>query len=174
MLRGLRLLGVVAALAAASAPTAPAHAKPSAEELSSRRGRPTVKLDRLDFPTEVAGARYFKKRLRRMLEKHVRRVEWGAGRNNTIEYRFAVTTLKLEKHDDVLRVSCTAVGRLPGGKSAKSHISFGGDPRKRNHVVEHVLEIVSRGVITRLAELERVRRGDLDKSRVRAPRNNED
>ncbi len=176
MMRALRPLGVAAALAAALALPSASHAapKPGATELSSKRGRPKVKLDRLDFPNDVAGASYFKKRLRRMLQKHVRRVEWGAGRNNTIEYRFAVTELKLERKDEVLRVSCTARGKLPGGKSAKSHLSFGGDPNKRNKVVEHVLEIVSRGVITRLAELERVRRGDLEKSRVRAPRANND
>ncbi|MEZ4225132.1 MAG: hypothetical protein R3B13_29540 [Polyangiaceae bacterium] len=71
--------------------------------------------------------------------------------------------------DDVMRVSCTAVGRLPGGRSAKSHLTFGGDPRKKNELITRVLEIVARGVVTRLAELERVRRGDLEKSRVRAP-----
>jgi hypothetical protein len=128
-------------------------------------------LDRLDFPDDVAAARYYKKHLRRVLAREVRRVEWGAGRENTIEYRFAIATLDISFAEEVMKVSCTAVGRLPGGRTAKSQLSFGGDPRKKTQVVSRVLEIVARGVVTRLAELERVRRGDLEKSRVRSPRN---
>ncbi len=134
------------------------------------RGRPKIVLDRLDFPKDVAGARYYRKRLRRILKREVRRVKWGAGRKNTIQYRFAVTKLEVAIVDDVLRVRCTAIGRLPGGRKAKSHLSFGGDPRKKTKEISRVLEIVARGVVTRLAELERVRRGDIEKSRVRKPR----
>lgn len=166
-------LGLASALCACLLAASPAWAAPGTareEPQSSRRGRPEVKLDRLDFPNDVRGAHYFKKRLRRILRREARRADWGAGRGSTIEYRFAVSELSIERAGDVLRVRCSAVGRLPKGKSAKSQLSFGGDPNKRNKVVERVLEIVARGVITRLAELERVRRGDLDKSRVRAPR----
>jgi hypothetical protein len=58
----------------------------------------------------------------------------------------------------VLKVSCTALGRLPKGKSARSRLDFGGDPRRGQKVIRHVLEIVARGVVTRLAALERERR----------------
>jgi hypothetical protein len=118
-----------------------------------------VKLDRLDFPTDVAGASYFEKRLRKLLKREARRADWGAGSGSKIRYRFAVTELVIDHEADVLRVRCAAIGRLPGGKSAKSNLAFGGDPRQKNRVVERVLEIVARGVMTRLAELERVRRG---------------
>ena len=138
------------------------------------RGRPKVVLDRLDFPSDVAAAGYYKKHLRRVLAREVRRVEWGAGRENTIQYRFAIAKLDISIADGIMKVSCTAMGRLPGGRKAKSHLSFGGDPRKKTQVVSRVLEIVARGVVTRLAELERVRRGDLEKSRVRAPRSTPD
>jgi hypothetical protein len=84
-------------------------------------------------------------------------------------YRFSVEQLRIEQEDGVLRVSCTAVGRLPKGKTAKGNLSFGGDPQRRNAVVVRVLQIVARGVLTRLAELERVRRGDLTHSGVRKP-----
>jgi hypothetical protein len=50
------------------------------------------------------------------------------------------------------------VGKLPKGKVARSDIQYGGDPRSPRKVVRQVLEIVARGVITRLAELERNRR----------------
>ncbi len=134
---------------------------------ASNRGRPTVVLERLDFPKDVPAGRQHEQTLRKVLAKEVRRVEWGAGRNNRIEYRFRVTQLDVTVQDEVLRVSCAAVGHLPGGRSAKSQLSFGGDPKKRNQVIARVLEIVARGVVTRLAELERVRRGDLDRASAR-------
>jgi hypothetical protein len=161
---------LLAAALAAGAP-APAAAEPAPMAESSRpRGRPDVELDRLEFPTDVAGAHYFKQRLRKILKREARRADWGAGRGARIQYRFTVTELVLENDGEVLRVRCTAVGKLPKGKSARSNLRFGGPPNQRNKVVERVLEIVARGVITRLAELERIRRGDLPKSRVRPPR----
>jgi hypothetical protein len=81
------------------------------------------------------------------------------GSTNRIEYRFAVTELRFRLEKDVLKVRCTAVGRLPGGQTAKSDLTFGGSAQKRGAVVREVLEIVARGVVTRLAELERQRRG---------------
>src|SRR5690606_13305980 len=93
--------------------------------LASPRGRPDVSLDRLDFPQDVAGARRFEKRLRKILKREARRADWGAGSGAKISYRFAITQLSIEPQADVLRVRCTAVGRLPGGKSARSNLTFG-------------------------------------------------
>ncbi|HEY2405901.1 MAG TPA: hypothetical protein VGI10_07860 [Polyangiaceae bacterium] len=124
-------------------------------------GRPKVKLDRLDFPSEIAESKELEAHLRLTLKREARRADWGAGRQSRISYRFSVKELDLREEAGVLHVTCTALGRLPKGKSAKSHIVFGGDPRERRKVVEHVLEIVARGVVARLAELERVRRASL-------------
>jgi hypothetical protein len=98
-------------------------------------------------------------------------MDWGAGRESTITYRYAVKELSVTVEDGVLRVTCTAVGTLPRGKSAKGSLSFGGDPRQRDATVARVLEIVAGGVLTRLSELERVRRGRLAPARVRRPVN---
>ena len=136
---------------------------------SQHRGRPQLKLDRLEFPKDVPHGWYYRKQLRQILRREARRADWGAGRGSTISYRFFVKSLFISNEGDVLRVRCTAVGKLPKGKTAKSQLSFGGDPRKRNAVVTQVLEIVARGVITRLAEMERVRRGDRQRSSVRRP-----
>jgi len=133
------------------------------------RGRPKVVLDQLELPADVAQAPQYKKHLRTTLAKVTRRADWGAGAKNRIEYRFFVTELTLTEKDGVLRVRCAAIGKLPKGKSAKSQLSFSGDPNKRSELVKRVLDIVARGVITRLAELERVRRGELTQSGVRAP-----
>jgi hypothetical protein len=134
------------------------------------RGRPKIVLDQLEFPSDLAQAPQYKSHLRKTLAKVTRRADWGAGAKNRIEYRFFVTELALIEGDGVLHVRCTAIGRLPKGKAAKSRLSFSGDPRLRNDLVKRVLDIVARGVITRLAELERVRRGELQQSGVRAPR----
>src|SRR5690606_24852766 len=96
---------------------------------------------------------------RQVLRREVKRVEWGAGRDNRIEYRFRVTELVITSADGVVRVTCSATGILPGGRSANSRLGFSGAANRKNQVVKQVLEIVARGVITRLAELERRRRG---------------
>ncbi|MEZ4227570.1 MAG: hypothetical protein R3B89_00310 [Polyangiaceae bacterium] len=155
-------LWVCLAVLCGAAPQAAAQSTPDAVQLSKRempKGRPEVVLDRLDFPREIQGWWVYKKHLRRALKREVRRVKWGAGTGNRIEYRFAVTKLEIETKGDVVQVTCTAIGRLPKGKRAKSHLSFGGAKAKRGAVVRKVLEIVARGVIARLAELERERRG---------------
>lgn len=140
----------------------PAPTQPEARPLKvgkSPDGRPNIKLDRLEFPTDLPESSALKKHLIRVLTREVRRVEWGAGRENRIEYRYSVTELSLKREGDVLHVTCTSVGKLPGGRTAKSHLSFGGAARERYKLLKKVLEIVARGVVSRLAELERERRG---------------
>lgn len=174
-MRAARIAILLAAIwAAGLSPAAvrPAAAEPAGAASSKRaprEGHPKVKLDRLEFPSDVPNAHNLKKHLRKVLRHEAYRADWGAGRGTTIEYRFFVRELSLEDSDGVLHVRCTAYGKLPSGKTAKSHLEFGGAPSKRNRIIKRVLEIVSRGAITRLAELERVRRGDLHKSRVHAP-----
>jgi outer membrane lipopolysaccharide assembly protein LptE/RlpB len=47
------------------------------------------------------------------------------------------------------------VGRLVGGPSARSRISFGGNPSEREALEKQVLSMVANGVVTRLAEIAR-------------------
>lgn len=141
--------------AAESVPVAPGIGR------AADRGRPSVNLDALAFPEDVAGAPALERHFRHMLKRAARRADWGAGRGARIEYRVVVEELSISESAGVLRVRCTALGRLPRGKSARSHLDFGGDPRNRSAVVERVLEMVARGVVTRLAALERERRAAL-------------
>ena len=134
-----------------------ARAEAESPGLSSA-SRPRVKLDRLSLPPTLVGSRELETHLRGTLRREARRADWGAGSDSKISYRFFVEQLELREEAGVLHVTCTALGRLPKGKSAKSHIVFGGDPHERKKVIEHVLDIVARGVVTRLAELERARR----------------
>ncbi|HEY0469385.1 MAG TPA: hypothetical protein VGC79_34585 [Polyangiaceae bacterium] len=145
----------VSALALAS----PLAAHAEAEEGGAFSGSGAhIKLDRLSLPPDLIGAKGFETHLRSTLRREVRHADWGAGAASKISYRFVVEQLDLREDNGVLHVTCTARGRLPKGKSAKSRIVFGGDPRERTKVIEHVLDIVARGVVTRLAELERARR----------------
>jgi hypothetical protein len=163
------LLAVLPARADEPSTRAGATAQAGGEQPQRPRGKPKIKLDRLDFPKDVPNVWYLERQLRKVLRREARRVDWGAGRGSTITYRFSVKRLAITEEDGVLRVSCTAIGRLPKGKQAKGSLTFGGDPRRRNAVIGKVLQIVARGVLTRLAELERIRRGDLRRSRVRRP-----
>lgn len=122
------------------------------------RGRPQVSLDRLVFPEGIENGLEFQRHLKLRLRREARRADWGAPTGAKIEFRFFVEELTTRLDGNVLRVACTALGRLPKGKSARSRIEYGGDPRKRSLEVKKVLEMVARGVITRLAELERERR----------------
>ena len=143
----------------AIASTSPGVARAEAEDIRPLAGAgPRVKLDRLSLPPDLVGAKTFEAHLRSTLRREVRHADWGAGAASKISYRFAIEQLDLREDKGVLHVTCTARGRLPKGKSAKSQIVFGGDPRERTKIVEHVLDIVARGVVTRLAELERARR----------------
>ena len=121
-------------------------------------GRPQVSLDRLVFPDGLANGLELQRHLKLRLKREARRADWGAPTGAKIEFRFFVEELTTRSDGNVLRISCTALGRLPRGKSARSKIEYGGDPRKRVLEVKKVLEMVARGVITRLAELERERR----------------
>lgn len=161
---------VLSVAAAADAKGKSKHKRDPRLALITPNGQPKIKVDRIDLPPDVAGAKSYKRFLKKRLLREARKAKWGAGRNNLIQFRFGISELSVSDEGDVLRVRCTAVGKLPRGRAAKSHLTFSGDPRKRRQVIERVLEIVARGVVTRLAELERIRRGGLSRSFVRAPR----
>ncbi len=118
---------------------------------------PRVELDHLELP---ATAKSYERFLRRVLAREARKVDWGAGAGSTIQYRYFVQKLQVTVKEDVLLVRCAAVGRLPRGRSAKSQLSFGGALGQKRELIERVLTIVARGVLTRLSELERERRQD--------------
>jgi hypothetical protein len=121
-------------------------------------GRPTVVLDHLTVP-DVPDRAQLERHLRRILRREAERVDWGAGKGSRIEYRFTVEKLeRVDRGDGVLHLKCEAMGRLPRGKSARSKLAIGAASKDRKKASEHVLEIVARGVLTRLAELERARR----------------
>jgi hypothetical protein len=124
-------------------------------------GQPKVTLDRLDL-TKVPLARSEEAFLRKALADEAKRADWGAGASAHIEFRFQLDELSVTEEARVVRIRCSASGFLPKGRRARSHIAFGGAPNERQTLVHHVLEIVARGVVTRLSELERRRRSESD------------
>jgi len=135
----------------------PAHPAGARGAEHGSNGRPKVILDQLDLakaPLPSSEEKY----LRDVLAHEVRLADWGAGRRSQIQYRFRIDELDVVEEPSVLRIRCSATGWLPKGKTAKSRLAFGGSPKDRTELVRHVLAIVARGVVTRLAELERQRR----------------
>jgi hypothetical protein len=116
---------------------------------------PRLELNRLELAAEAAE---YEKFLRRVLAREARRLDWGASAGSVIQYRFALQRLSFEVRQGVLTVHCSASGRLPKGLTARSQLSFSGEPARKRELVERVLTIVARGVLTRLAEIERERR----------------
>ncbi len=141
------------------AANAKAGAPPVLEESAQLEGRPRVLLTQLSFPQDLPDAPLLERHLRSSLARHARRMDWGVGRGHKIEYKFTVELLGVERQGKLLRVSCRATGSLPKGKRARSEISFGGDPQSRDKLIRRVMDIVAEGVIGRLAEMERGRRG---------------
>lgn len=153
------LVGLLLPLGLGIEPAAADSNAAAAAGVPAPAGRPRIILDHLGFPADAPRADYFTKRLREILRRESRRVVWGAGEGNTITYRYFVTGLTVTQQGDVVRVHCQATGQLPKGKTAKSTLTFSGAASQRDAVVLQVLDIVARGVIARLAELERTRRG---------------
>ncbi len=121
-------------------------------------GRPNVRLDRLEFPAGLPRGGELERHFRFQLKRAARRADWGAGRKAKIEYRVKVEELSVREGDGVVHVRCTALGRLPKGRTTRTFIEFGGKPSERAKVLRQVLEIVARGVVNRLAAIERERR----------------
>jgi hypothetical protein len=151
---GLLVLAAITGPAPAAASAPPPSGIDAVHEGA---GRPRVKLNRLTFPT-IPEASYYKNHLTRSLSQASARADWGAGAGSVIEYRFRVDRLDIETSEGLVRVHCEATGELPRSKNASSRLSFSGDPSQRRQLVEKVLTIVARGVITRLAQIEHARR----------------
>ncbi len=63
--------------------------------------------------------------------------------------------LTTEEHGDVLHITCTVMGRVVGGAGARSRISYGGSPEKREELEKEVLTQVANGLVARLAQIVR-------------------
>jgi hypothetical protein len=141
----LRLLVVSVALAAGALLSSP----PALAD-----GHTKVTWTRIDVP-ESDGAATLEKTLKKLLDKAARKASFG--KVKSVDLAVKVTELRSEQKGDVHRVTCTIVGRVAGGPSAKSRISFGGSPADKAKLEKQVLTMVANAVVTRLAEIVRAR-----------------
>lgn len=130
--------------------------------------RPRIVVDRIDLPSDLPRAEYTRL-LSRILLREAKAQDWGASAASTIAFRFTLVRLDVIQQRDTLRVECEAKGVLPRSRPARSQLAYGGSPKQRQALVRQVLTIVARGVVTRLAELERTRRGKQSSRQVRLP-----
>jgi hypothetical protein len=150
---------VLASLTLAALPRAASAAEPVLiAPDDGPEGRPHIVLDELVVPKTLPEHQRISKLLEKVLKHEARRVQWGAGRSSRISYRFYLEELDVSVERGVFKVRCTALGRLPKGKTARSKLEYGGDPKEPQKIVDHVLTIVARGVLARLADLEHDRR----------------
>ncbi|MFO0615325.1 MAG: hypothetical protein U0414_22215 [Polyangiaceae bacterium] len=110
-------------------------------------------LTKLEVPDDTTAD--FEKRLRRLIRSTADHLDFG--KSKRVEASLRLKEFKVEVTDELVRVTATLVGRLTEGGTARSHISFGAKPSKRKSLEKQVLRIVVDSVLTRLAEMARVR-----------------
>lgn len=137
------MLSVVMALTAFSASPALVHARDAKVEWKS-----------VDVPAGADQARRARA-LRALLKDAAKKADFGEAKSVKLSAR--VVEFTSTTRGDVHRVSCTLVGRVVGGPSARSRISFGGRPSERLELEKQVLTMVANGVVARLAAIVRAR-----------------
>ena len=122
-------------------------------------GKARVEWLRVDVP-EREGAPRVQKLLKQALAQATKKANFGKGQHVSLSAR--VVELTTEERGDVLRITCTVMGRVVGGAGARSRISYGGSPDKRDELEKEVLTQVANGLVARLAQIVRTsaRQGD--------------
>jgi hypothetical protein len=136
--KGLALVAIGMALLGAAEGTAIAGTK--------------VEWSRVDVPAGESSARLGKV-LRAALEQAARKANFGGAKSVTLSAK--IVAFSAEQRGDILRVSCTAIGRVKGGQGARSKISFGGSVAERADLEKQVLTMVANGLVARLAQIAR-------------------
>ena len=93
--------------------------------------------------------------LKGLLIQAAKKADFGKAKSVKLSAR--VVTFTSELRGDVLQVTCTIVGRVVGGQSAKSRISYGGSPAEREQLEKQVLGMVANGLVARLAQITRAK-----------------
>jgi hypothetical protein len=107
---------------------------------------------KVDVPDGDDAARV-QKLLKKALGEASKRADFGKTKSVALTAR--VVELTTETRGDVLRITCTVMGRIVGGAGARSKISYGGSPEQRAELEKEVLTQVARGLVGRLAQIVR-------------------
>jgi hypothetical protein len=112
----------------------------------------TVEWSQIEVPPGENAARLGKV-LRAALTQAARKTNFGKAKSISLSAK--LVEFSTEERGDVLRVTCTVRGRVKGGPSARSKISFGGSLAQRNALEKQVLTMVANGLVARLAQIAR-------------------
>jgi hypothetical protein len=115
-------------------------------------GKAKVDWVRVDVPQGNDAAR-LQKALKKALSQAAKNANFGKTKSVSLTAR--VVEMTTEEHGDVLRITCMVMGRIVGGPGARSRISYGGSPDKRQELEKEVLTQVARGLVGRLAQIVR-------------------
>lgn len=115
--------------------------------------KPKIDWTRVDVPEGQNAAR-LGKLLKEALKQATKRADFGKA-TKAVSLSARIVEMKTEQQGDVLRVTCTLMGRVTGGAGAKSRISYGGSPDKREELEKDVLTMVANGLVARLAQIVR-------------------
>jgi hypothetical protein len=144
-MRRLSSWAAAAALGLAAMLAAPASA--------TAKPRPKIEWARVDVPEGEGAARHAKV-LKEALKKAAKHADFGKA-TGKITLTARIVELKTETRGDVLRVTCSVSGRVQGGKGARSKISYGGHPERRDALEKEVITMVANGLVARLAQIVR-------------------
>ncbi len=111
-----------------------------------------VRWVRVDVPDARDGGR-LQKMLKLALDRAVRKANFG--KVKTVALAARVVEISAEEREDVLHITCTVMGRVVGGAGARSRISYGGRPEKREELEKEVITQVANGLVARLAQIVR-------------------
>jgi hypothetical protein len=111
-----------------------------------------IEWARVDVPDGDDAARV-QKLLKQALGQAAKKANFGKGKTVTLAAR--VVELTTEERGDVLHITCTVAGRIVGGAGARSRISYGGSPEKRDELEKEVLTQAANGLVARLAQIVR-------------------
>jgi hypothetical protein len=122
-------------------------------------GKPKIEWVRVDVPEREDSAR-LQKLVKLALGQAAKKANFGKAKAVALSAR--VVELTTEEHGDVLRITCTVMGRVVGGAGARSRISYGGSPEKRDALEKEVVTQVANGLVARLAQIVRTQSRKVD------------
>jgi hypothetical protein len=114
--------------------------------------KPKVAWVSVDVPDRQDAGR-LQKLLKQALSRAAKKANFGKAKTVALSAR--VVELSAEERGDVLRITCTVMGRVVGGAGARSRISYGGSPEQRDALEKEVLTHVANGLVARLAQIVR-------------------
>lgn len=120
---------------------------------ASPKTKAKVDWVKVDVPDGQDAARRAKL-LKEALKQATKHADFGKSAK-AVALTARIVELKTEQQGDVLRVTCTMMGRVAGGAGARSRISYGGSPDKREELEKQVLTMVANGLVARLAQIVR-------------------